>query len=61
MYKEVQLRSEIVKAGGGRALAEYELAKAAGTAAGSLGTILGGGSEAKPNRRRKSKRNRRRR
>lgn len=59
IYREVQLRSEIVKSGGGRALAEYELAKAAGTVASGL---FGPDRSAQPNRakRRKKKHSRRR-
>lgn len=56
-YKEIKLKEEIVKSGGGKALAEYELAKAAGTAAGSIGQLWGG--QAKPNRRRGRRRSRR--
>lgn len=54
-YREMQLRSEIVKSGGGRALAEYELAKAAGTVAGGL---FSAPERARENRRKRGRRRR---
>lgn len=57
VYKEMQLKMEIVKQGGGKALAQYELGKAAGQAAVGLVGALGDDRRATPNRsRRRAKR-----
>lgn len=57
VYKEMQLKMEIVKQGGGKALAQYELGKAAGQAAVGLVGALGDDRRATPNKpRRRAKR-----
>lgn len=43
--QEVKLKKQIVERGGGEALMKYELGRAAGTFAGSLGEAIGGGRD----------------